>query len=139
MHYKNNFYKLIYAMRTAINSAIINDKKEILLVRKHDTWILPWGKPEIWESDVECLHREVWEELNGAKLKNLQFFDNFIWQTPHKWDLLEARVYFAELVVDVLKATAELSDAKYIKDFDNYSISEITNNILDWLKKTWYL
>jgi len=126
-------------MRTAINSAIINDDKEILLVKKRDTWILPWWKPEKWETDLECLSREVSEELNWAELKNIQFYGNFIWQTPYRWDQLEARVYFAELVTDVLKSSAELSEAKFIKNFADYQISDITSKILNWLKRTWNL
>ncbi|MDP2091173.1 MAG: NUDIX domain-containing protein [Candidatus Gracilibacteria bacterium] len=123
-------------MRIAINSAIINNNKEILLVKKRDTWILPGGKPDEGESDLECLNREISEELNGAKLRNTQFYNIFVGQTPYKGDQLEARVYFAELITDILSASAELSEAKFIKDFDNYKISDITLKILNGLKIT---
>jgi len=126
-------------MRKAISSAIINDNKEILLVKKHDTRILPWWKPEKWENDLECLSREVDEELNWAKLNNVQFYKSVSWKTPHSWNQLEARVYFAELITEALQASAELSDARFIKDFDNYKISNITNKILKCLKETWHL
>jgi len=52
-------------MRIAIGAAIIEDGK-ILLVRKRQSWILPGGKPEPKESDIECLCREVSEELSGT-------------------------------------------------------------------------
>lgn len=126
-------------MRTTVNSVIINDDKEILLVKKRDTRILPWWKPEEWETDLECLNREVEEELNWAKLKNIRFYGNFIWKTPHKWDYLKAKVYFAELITDTLKATAELSEAKFIKNFNDYNISDITSKVLNWLRETWNL
>ena len=126
-------------MRVAINSVIINEDKEILLVKKRDTWILPWWKPEEWESDLDCLDREISEELNWAKLKNIRFLGSFVWQTPHRWDMLEARVYFTELIVDVLKSSAEISDAKFIKDFDNYNVSDITNKIIVELREEWHL
>jgi hypothetical protein len=40
-------------------------------------------------------------------------------------------VYFAELVTDVLESSAELSEAKFIKKFGDYKISDITLKILN--------
>ena len=55
-------------MRTAIGAAIINEGK-LLIVRKKQSWILPGGKPEPGESDLDCLCREVGQELSGTKLE----------------------------------------------------------------------
>jgi ADP-ribose pyrophosphatase YjhB (NUDIX family) len=60
-------------LRTAINAVIIEDGK-ILLVRKRQTWILPGGKPGINESDLECLCREIREELSGTQLDNIRYY-----------------------------------------------------------------
>jgi 8-oxo-dGTP diphosphatase len=122
-------------MRTAINSAIINSNKEILLVKKRDTWILPWGKPEAGEREIDCLQREVKEELNGATLANIIYYDDVVGTTPHKGDLLQAKVYFADLITDTLQASAEISEAKFTKDFDNYNLSDISSKIINLLKK----
>lgn len=62
-------------MRKTINVAIINRKK-LLLVRKGQSWLLTGGKPESDESDLECLCREVWEELSGTKIKNLNTMES---------------------------------------------------------------
>ncbi len=48
-------------MKTVIDGISINKDKEILLVKKKDTWILPWGKLDIDESELECLEREIKE------------------------------------------------------------------------------
>ena len=82
-------------MRTAINAAIIKEGK-LLLVKKKNIWILPGGKPEPDEKDLECLSREISvEELPGTKLCNIRYYKDFEGQTPHKGDTLRAKVYFA--------------------------------------------
>lgn len=122
-------------MRKAVSAAIINDNKEILLVKKRDTWILPWWKPEKWETDIDCLEREISEELSWASLKNPSYYRSVTWITPHSWDLLKAKVYFAELIADEIKHSAEIVDAKFIDNFSAYKVSDITTQILDCLKK----
>ena len=99
-------------MRTAINAAIIKDKK-LLLVRKKNTWILPGGKPESGENDLECLTREINEELSGTKIKDISFYREFKGKTPHKRDIINAKVYFAKL------------DGKLYSVRDGDSISEL--------------
>ena len=63
-------------MRKAINAAIIKDDR-ILLVKNENIWILPGGKPEESEPDLECLCREVSEELSGTKLKNFMYYNKW--------------------------------------------------------------
>ena len=121
-------------MRTAISAAIINENKELLLVNKRGTRILPWWKPDEEEGELDCLEREVDEELNWAKLENIQYYNSVIWTTPHKGDLLEAKVYIADLMTENLCASAELSEAKYTKEFDNYKLSDITQKIITLLQ-----
>lgn len=83
-------------MRTAICAAIIDNDK-ILLVRKRQSWILPGGKPEPNESDIECLCREVSEELSGTQLDNIRYYGAFEGVTLHKGDNLIAKVYLQTL------------------------------------------
>ncbi len=74
-------------MRTAINAIFIKNN-ELLLVKKRKIWILPGGKPEIGENDLQCLCREIDEELSGTKIKNIKFYNKFEGKTPHKGDIL---------------------------------------------------
>ena len=127
-------------MRTAINAAIIKNDK-ILLVRKNFTWILPEGKPEREESDLECLCREIDEELSGTKIKNIKFYNQFEGRTPHKGDLLMARVYFANLDGELypVREGDSISEVRWVKDPSKYNLSEITSKIVSALKKDGYL
>ena len=126
-------------MKRAINLAEITEEG-LLLVRKKDVWILPGGKPKEDETDDECLFRELKEELSVSE-ENISIYhsyERFTDKTPFSNILLEEKVYFGALK-GKLKPSAEISEAKHIKDFENYKISEITNKIISFLKKDKYL
>ena len=123
-------------MREAINLAVIENKK-LLLVKKKDVWILPGGKPEKDEGDLECLAREIGEELQ-SQIKVNSYYSYFEGITPHKRDALKSKVYFGILVEEFYPSN-EISDARFVSDFDNYSLSDITKLIIKSLKKNGYL
>ena len=127
-------------MRTAISAAIIQNQK-LLLVRKKETWILPGGKPEIGETDLECLCREVDEELSGTKLNNIQYYSHFDGQTPHKMDILRAKVYFASIEGQVYQVRDgdSISEVTWTNNFSQYRLSDITSKIVDSLTQDKYL
>jgi 8-oxo-dGTP pyrophosphatase MutT (NUDIX family) len=57
--YPNTFY------RVSLKAVIRNDKNELLVVREngHESFSLPGGGMDHGETDVECLKRELWEEV----------------------------------------------------------------------------
>lgn len=125
-------------MRIAINTVVIQNKN-VLVVRKRNTWILPGGKPQEGESDIQCLIREVTkEEIPGTRLTNLRFYGEFRGKTPHRGDLLLARVYLAEIQGEI-KSGAEITDARWVRKPENYNLSEITGKIIKHLRKKGYL
>ncbi len=125
-------------MRTAIGAAII-DYGRILLVRKRQSWILPGGKPEPKESDLECLCREVREELSGTELQNIRYYGEFEGITPHKGDILKVIVNFADIKGQLCQPAAEIAAYDWVNEFDNYNLSDITFKIVDSLIKDNYL
>ena len=125
-------------MRTAIGAAIIDEKK-ILLVRKRQSWILPGGKPEPDESDIECLCREVSEELPGTQLDNIRYYGDFEGRTPHTRDILRAKVYFADIKGKLCQPAAEIAEYNWIENPSQYNLSDITSKIVDSLTKDGYL
>jgi 8-oxo-dGTP diphosphatase len=127
-------------MRTAINAAIIQDKK-LLLVRKNLTWILPGGKPEEGEDDLDCLSREIYEELSGTRLKEINFYKSFEGKTPHKGDILRAKVYFARIDGDLYEVREgdSISEASWANNFLGYNLSDITSKIVRSLQQDKYL
>lgn len=126
-------------MRKAIRLIDITTEG-LLLVDKKGVYILPGGKSENGEGDYGCLIRKLTEELSVAKeqIKIYNFYNSFIGKNLHNGGLLENRVYFGAINCN-FKASAEISKAKHIKDFENYKISEITSKIIFSLKKDKYL
>lgn len=125
-------------MRLAINAAVIQDKK-LLIVRKNKTWILPGGQPESGESDLECLCREIDEELSGTKFKDFRFYRTFEGKTPHRGDTIKVQVYFAEIDGQLLPASNEILEASWVDDFSNYNLSVTTSKMVDSLMEDKYL
>ena len=124
-------------MRKVIAAAVIEDKK-ILLVKKKETWILPGGKPEKRESDLECLCREISEELSGSQLKPISFYGVFEGTSPHKKDIVNIYVYFATITGN-LKPSREIGDVRFVEDFNNYNLSEPALKIISALRNDGYL
>lgn len=81
-------------LRQVIGAAIIEQRK-ILLVKKKDVWILPGGKPESGEDDLQCLIREAAEELPGLRLSNFNLYRSFVGKSPHQGDQIILKIYLA--------------------------------------------
>lgn len=123
-------------MRRAINLAVISGSG-LLLVRKKNAYILPGGKPEEGESDYEALERELSEELPGSEFKIEDYYGSFYGVTPYSGTGLEAEVYLGK-IEKLGKPSAEISEAKFVNDFENYNLSTITEKIVSSLKEDGY-
>lgn len=128
----------IPVMRTAIGVVVIRNGK-ILLVRKKESWILPGGKPEASELDIQCLGREVKEEiLPKGELRNIQFYKAFKGLTPHTGDILCVKSYFADIKGE-LCPSAEINAAEWTSNPEEYNLSDITGKIIISLCEEGYL
>ena len=119
-------------MRTAINGLFMEDRR-VLLLRKKDTWILPGGKPENGETDEVCLRREIREELSSTEISNLNFYGNFQGQTPHKGDILEARIYLVSPIGKISVISAEIKEKRFVsyQEATSLNLSDITRKIVN--------
>lgn len=126
-------------MVTAISIACIQQGK-ILVVNKKGVWILPGGKPHEWESDIDCLNREISEELPKSKFSVTSFFGHFKGETPHTHEPLMASVYLGKVDGDLTPA-AEIGSAVFFskKELERLPLSEVTRKIIDALMANRYL
>lgn len=102
-------------MRKVVALAVICNNK-LLLVQKKDVWILPGGKPEIGESNMEALIREVSEEIPGLQfyLTRLDFLACFQAKAPHQGDIIEVNVYLTVLDFEAGEGLVQLTPAAEI-------------------------
>lgn len=130
-------------MKTAIDLIDINEDKEIVLTKKKGTWILPWGKKddEKDEEELDTLHREIGEELNGAKIdpNSIVPYKTFNWLTPFSQQQIKIICYFGKLLSENISASAEIMEARYEKYPLKLNLSTITKEIIETLIADWYL
>ena len=76
--------------------------KELLVVRKRNTlkFMLPGGKIDAGENDLDCLAREVMEELGcQLELENLSFLGKFTASAANEANtLVTARIYSGQFL-----------------------------------------
>ncbi|RKO68809.1 NUDIX domain-containing protein [Sphingobacterium puteale] len=97
----------------------------------------PGGKRENNESDIECLKREILEELNVHILENtVKFFGSFEAQADgHEPGVLVRMLCYFSDFSGTLKASNEVESFEWIKYEDRYRTSAVDILILEELKK----
>jgi 8-oxo-dGTP diphosphatase len=120
-------------------SVVAIKRKKILLVKKRNTWILPGGKPEDGESDLECLHREIKEELPGVKLYKIRYYGSFTGTAPNSGDGIVNEVYIAKEVTGSVFPSAEISCAQWVGVFEKYILSDVAQKVITSLFKGGHL
>lgn len=125
-------------MRTAISAAII-EKEKLLVVEKNQTWMMPGGKLNADESDLECLIRKIGEDLSGTKIKNIKYFTEFYGITPHKKDIIKIKVYFADINGNLNSPSNEIKKYDWTGNKYKKNLSDITIQVMENLIKEGYI
>ncbi|MFA7191999.1 MAG: NUDIX domain-containing protein [Candidatus Paceibacterota bacterium] len=115
--------------KTRIAGIIIRDNKILLLIgRGYSNLWTPGGRLEDGESDIDCLRRELKEEIN-VDLVSSKFFKEYktsSFYNPEK-ELIE-RVYICEVKGEI-KPDAEIESFVWFSkdDFENKKFPMITH------------
>jgi len=116
----------------------ISDKKVLVALSKSKSKLyLPGGKRESNESDIECLKREIKEELNvEIKEDSVRYFGTFEAPADGKDSavLVRMKCYFADYS-GVLEAANEIDSFEWITYTEKHRTSVVVNLILDTLKE----
>jgi 8-oxo-dGTP pyrophosphatase MutT (NUDIX family) len=107
----------------------------ILLVKKGSFWILPGGKLEGVETKVECLERELSEELPKSIFLIKDPYKNFKGITPTTKKTVFVNTFFIVLKNKEISFGGEISDSKFfsIDEAEKINLSGITRNIIQIL------
>lgn len=105
----------------SIRAVIINDKQEVLLIRRGDegSWAMPAGSMELDESLFDCLKREVQEEtgLDVLKAVPVALYSNPEWGTKNRfgdeYQLFEFLFKVEAWTGALLTETDETMDARF--------------------------
>lgn len=121
-----------------IGLAILRDKK-ILMTRGrgNDVYYFIGGKTKEGESDMDCLRREVKEELcadiNKESIKYLHEFEVEAWGKPGV--MVHMRLYTGKLLNEP-KPCTEVEEIKYFdSSIDPKLITPLTKETFNWLKR----
>lgn len=121
--------------------AVIKDRKVIMVrSKKHvSTFFTLGGKIESGETDVECLRREVKEEVN-SDIDNIEFlneFENEAFGQDEK--RLIIRLYKGKLLHEPC-ASSEIAEIKYFdSSADKEVLTKMGKQIVTWLKDKDYI
>src|SRR3989338_5184202 len=121
-------------MRKAVSLICIRDGS-LLIVCDDDrlTWTVPGGKPELDETDIACLQREVREELSTT-ICDMVFYKHFEGVSPHQGDCIEVNCYFGNIETEP-SPHSEITAVSWDRDFIGKKISDVTLKIIDSIRQ----
>jgi ADP-ribose pyrophosphatase YjhB (NUDIX family) len=118
----------------------ITNGKLLLLEKRGEFWILPGGKREKGESDLECIVRELSQEQPGGKLiGETTFFCEFYGLSP-SGKKIKVLCYFGRVEGDTSPG-AEITDARRVSGDKllSYPLSAIMRSIAQKLLDEKYI
>lgn len=110
--------------KVGVNIAILEDDHLLIARRKDDgLWELPGGWAEVGESAVECIQREILEELN-LNVSALKVLDVFSRTPKETGELITSYhiLYQGKILEGEFKESIETSEIKWIKKEDIFKI-----------------
>ncbi|MDD3301792.1 MAG: NUDIX hydrolase [Patescibacteria group bacterium] len=108
---------------------------KVLLIQKQNVWILPGGIQTAEESDLECLTRNLSEQLPCVRAGKSKFFGGFFGQSAFGDHSLEAVTYYAEISGEILPG--ENLSARWFdyEELKKTALSKITQKVVNSLRK----
>ena len=126
-----------YKYPVSIKGVILHQEKVLLLKNDRDEWELPGGKLELNEEPMDCLVREVFEEV-GIKVKVKGIIDSWIYTIYDDLHVLIITYGCYEVKNDFYRISNEHSAGKWfsLKELEDLRILQgYLNSIKNWYRK----
>ncbi|MBL7790573.1 MAG: NUDIX hydrolase N-terminal domain-containing protein [Chitinophagales bacterium] len=124
-HASNQFKKIDFITpKVGVNIAIMEEDNILIAKRKDDgLWELPGGWAEIGETAIDCIQREILEELN-LRVNVLKVVDVFcrLPKSSEEYVTSYHILYCGEIIDGNFQESSETSEIKWIKKEDVSSI-----------------
>ena len=124
-------------MRKLSNAIIYNDKKILVVDKIKPNWevltILPWWKLDEWESHIEALKREIWEELSIYNINIWKILLTTEWISPTSSINSTIEVFEVMIGNQKINTTAEVINPRFLlgnEILELETTTEITKNII---------
>jgi len=107
-------------------------EKKILLVQKSGSWFLPGGKVEDDEADLECLKREMTEELPYALCLIDDYYGEYMGTTPNTKSPANVKVWKGTWLRGSTTPANEIEDSRWVTAAEaaSLNVSEISRDII---------
>lgn len=122
--------------------ACIRDRRVLIVLSdEDDLWTLPGGTSEEDELPLDCLGREIREELSGAELIKPEFYDKFEGVSSRSRKPIVVHVYISELFPGDILPSAEIVQILWATydEADKVKLSDISREIINRLLSDGYL
>lgn len=139
MYHVSSIMRVIYKVALAVFK-----NKKLLQVRtgsQKEVFYTLGGKPKIGESDIDCLKREVWEELRcSLDESSIKFLTEFEDVAHGKAALVNIRMYEGKLIGKPKPGSEVVEIGYFDTRSDKKHLSVIAQRtIFPWLKKHGYI
>ena len=126
-----------------IGIAVIKNRK-LLMVRSYrneSVFYILGGKPEEGETEIDCLIREIDEEVSGTLVQeSLLYLSEFQAESHDKPNtIVKLKLYMGD-VLGRLEPNNEIAEIDYFdSNSDPKHLSELTKKIISWLANRCYI
>jgi 8-oxo-dGTP pyrophosphatase MutT (NUDIX family) len=126
--------KMSETKKVACIVLILDDapEKRILLVEKSGSWFLPGGKIEAEEAEIECLRRELTEELPYASCLIDDYFREYMGTTPNTKMPANVKVWLGTWLRGSIAPANEIGNSKWVTAAEaaSMNVSQISRDII---------
>jgi len=109
------------------------DKKLILVSKDWKKWQFPWGKLKTWETKVQTIQREIYEETWLNIKEDIWWLNMFWYYIIEEWDTVYLQLRY-KLLLNTISKKLRLFQHENVEDMDKITTAQFVD--IDNIQKT---